>query len=135
MMDQIRDIGVGPWAGKLPRREWTEHRDRYWEEQMRGGVKGLEPPADIQQRMVDAFQRVIEQHNGKNVLMVSHVDPICFLCQHYLNEPLEPLISYHLGVNKAAVFEIKPYEPVSVTKLFEPYEYGTVYPRAQLEQD
>ena len=127
----IRDIGVDPWAGKLLRTDWTDNRQKYWEMQMSGEVEGLEHPEEIQKRVVRAFERIVEEQRGKNILLVSHGDPICFLLQHFLHEPLESLVNYHMGVNKAAVFQIKLEPEVAVTKLFEPREYGTVYPRAK----
>jgi len=130
----IRDIGVDPWAGNLLRTEWTDNRQKYWEMQMSGEVPGLEHPEEIQKRVVRAFNRIIEEHRDENILLVSHGDPICFLLQHLLHEPLEPLVNYHMGVNKAAVFQVQLEPEVAVRKLFEPREYGTVYPRSKREE-
>ncbi len=126
---EIRDIGVDPWQNKLLRTEWSDNRESYWKKQLSQAEKGLEHPQDIQERMVKTFLHYAEENNGKNILLVSHGDPICFLLQHYLHEQLEPLINYHMGVNKAALFEIELQPEIAVRKLYEPREYGTVYPQ------
>lgn len=127
----IRDIGVDPWQGQLPRKAWTDNRDEFWQMQTEQRLEGLEHPDQIRQRMVTAFEKHAAEHPDKTILFVSHGDPICFLLQHYRQEKLEPLIHYHLGVNKADIFQVD-LEPVTkVAKLFEPLEYGTVYPRPE----
>jgi broad specificity phosphatase PhoE len=125
----LRDIGVGPWEGRLMRDEWTEKRQVYWQRQLECAEDGLEHPEEMQQRALEVFHRHAEANPGANILYVSHGDIISFILQHFAGEPLEPLVHYHRGVNKASLFNVEVGPPHRVTKLFEPSEYGTVYPR------
>ena len=126
----IRDIGVFPWQGKLPREEWTKNRRKYFEMQMKQEINGLEHPKKIQKRMVKSFNEYTEKYPNKNLLFVSHGDPICYLFQYFNGEELEPLVFYHMGVNKAALFEVHMNNSTPlVKKLYEPEECGTHYPK------
>ena len=129
--EELRDIGVRPWEGKVLREEWTANRGKHWQQQLNQSVKDLEHPQAMQDRALRAFSKHIEQHPSANILFVSHGDIICFLLQHFANEPLEPLVDYHRGVNKASVFGIDTGPPAVITKLYEPSEYGSVYPRGR----
>lgn len=126
---ELRDIGVNPWQGNVAREDWTENREKYWEQQVQQTYDGLERPDGMQARAVGAFERHTSEHPDANMLFVSHGDIICFLLQHFTGEPLEPLVHYARGVNKCSVFNVDPGPPAKVGKLFEPIEYGTVYPR------
>ena len=111
--------------------------DGFWLSQLgvrqAGALPGLEHPEKTQRRVVECIERAIQRYPGRNLLFVTHGDPMCFLFEYLRGESLEPLVSYPLGVNKATVFMacfepgIEPDE--AVRKLFEPGEYSTVYPR------
>ena len=125
----LRDIGVGPWEGRVSRDEWSEKRHEFWRRQLEGAEDGLEHPEEMQQRALEVFHRHDGADPDANILFVSHGDIISFILQHFADEPLEPLVHYHRGVNKASLFQVEIGPPHRIDKLFEPSEYGTVYPR------
>ena len=130
---RLEDIGVGPWQGVVTRKDWTDHRQRYWDLQLAaGGNNGLEHPRQTQERIVTAFMEHVANFRDESVLLVSHGDVLCFLLQHLAGEELEPLVTYKRGVNKASLFAIRPDGQPKIEKIFEPEEYGTVYPHHQL---
>lgn len=129
--EELRDIGVTPWEGEVLREDWTANRERHWQQQLDQSIEDLEHPKAMQERALRAFRKHVDQHQDANILFVSHGDIICFLLQHFANEPQEPLVNYHRGVNKASVFGIDSGPPAVITKLYEPTEYGTVYPRGR----
>lgn len=125
----LRDIGVGPWEGRVSREEWSGKRHEFWRRQLECAEEGLEHPEEMQQRAVKAFHHHANANPEANILYVSHGDIISFILQHFAGEPLEPLVNYHRGVNKASLFSVEVGPLRRLAKLFEPSEYGTVYPR------
>ena len=129
-----RSYGESDFAGAGPHietnaTEWKEVSEQYWERQIEGALQGLEHPEEMQARAVAAFERHTAAYPDADMLFVSHGDIICFLLQHFAGEQLEPLVHYYRGVNKASLFSVDPGPPAQLGKLFEPIEYGTVYPR------
>lgn len=116
--DQFRDIDLGGWAGKIDWEDWHNRREVYWDKQIRGEA-GMESPAQVQNRVKQAFEKYIQLFPTGNILFVSHGDPITFLFQALEGQMPEPEKRY--GVARASVFEIELKRgAVSIRRVFSP---------------
>lgn len=98
--DDLREIMVGPWEGRLNRElkvEYPELFDTYINQPDQFELEGAETFQRLQNRGVNALQQIAEAHPGQRVLVVSHGALIKAALLHWLNWPLtqmwvEPLI-------------------------------------------
>jgi probable phosphoglycerate mutase len=64
---------------------------------------GGESFRDVEKRVLDGLSRVLEQHAGKTVVVVSHVTPIKVLVAHAVDAPLESLFRMELSTASVSV--------------------------------
>lgn len=98
--DDLREIMVGPWEGRLNRElkvEYPELFDTYINQPDQFELEGAETFQALQNRGVSALQQIANAHPGERVLVVSHGALIKACLLHWLQWPLaqmwaEPLI-------------------------------------------
>jgi broad specificity phosphatase PhoE/ribonuclease HI len=60
------------------------------------GPGGGESFRDVEKRVVDGLQRVLDEHHGRTVVVVSHVTPIKTLVAHAVDAPLDSVFRMEL---------------------------------------
>ena len=73
--DDMKEIGFGDWEGKTPEdilAEDSEALNHFYKDPVHHRPKGAEPLNSFSQRVWGAYQSILEQHQGKHVLVVAH---------------------------------------------------------------
>ncbi len=75
VVDDMKEIGFGDWEGKTPEdilAEDSEALNHFYKDPVLHRPKGAEPLNSFSQRVWGAYQSILEQHQGKHVLVVAH---------------------------------------------------------------
>jgi broad specificity phosphatase PhoE len=105
--DDLRETDFGDWDGCT----LTEIQERWpaaaaaWRRDPHQAPPGGESFADSAQRVDRARNRLLQNHGGQNVLVVSHITPIKILLCRALGVPLGTLYRLYLG--SACINEIQ----------------------------
>ncbi len=73
--DNLKEIGFGDWEGKTPGdilAEDSEALDHFYKDPVNNRPEGAEPLDTFSERVWNAYLSIIEQHQGKHVLIVAH---------------------------------------------------------------
>ena len=73
--DDMKEIGFGDWEGKTPEdilAEDSEALNHFYKDPVHHRPKGAEQLNSFSQRVWGAYQSILEQHQGKHVLVVAH---------------------------------------------------------------
>ena len=74
---RLRDISWGIYQGKPMKEAWAYYKDM--EEKFEKPVPEGESWSEVRQRMIDFIKEVEQNYNQKNILIVSHGDPLWLL--------------------------------------------------------
>ena len=101
---RLVDADFGKYSGVISVQEFEGNRDHYWQLQL-AGEDGMESPAAVLGRMRSALIDHSSAHQDKNILFVSHGDPIALLLEDTWQQPSAPgsAVDYP---KKASIFEI-----------------------------
>ena len=102
--DRVTDADFGEYTGAISVKEFDNHREHYWQLQL-AGQDGMESPQAIADRMYVALTELAERYRDKNILIVSHGDPIAFLLETIQGQALTPAAEVNYP-KKASIFEI-----------------------------
>lgn len=75
--ERLRDINWGVYQGKSVLRAWAYYRNP--KAKFEKAPPEGESWTDCQNRMVEVLREIEERHQGKNVLIISHGDPLWLL--------------------------------------------------------
>jgi len=114
----FREIGFGDWEGLTPaelHEQDPEGQARFWADPLGFTPPNAEPMGAFQQRVVTAWQAMIDRYRGEHLLVVGHGGLIRVVLAHLLELPLR-------GFNRLYV----PYASVSRVRL-EPGTEPTLF--------
>jgi ribonuclease H / adenosylcobalamin/alpha-ribazole phosphatase len=97
--DDLRETDFGEWEGFTlaeVQQRWPE-AVALWRHDPEQPPPGGESFADVQQRVNRACERVLRDHSGQTVLVVSHISPIKILLCRALGVPLGTVYRLYLG--------------------------------------
>jgi broad specificity phosphatase PhoE len=117
--DRLRDLDPGELAGNITFDDWRVNRDKYWEMSL-AQERSMESPVATQRRMREVFDDYFAQYPDKNLLFVSHADPIVFLIEDLTNMPLAP------GKREGGGFRMKRGDIIELI-VGEPYIAKTIF--------
>ena len=104
----IAEIGFGEWEGLPPAQLLAEQPRAYhsfWENPGENTPPGGEPLHLFQERVVAAFEAIIEERQGEHLLVVCHGGVIRMMVSHVLGMP--PANLFRLDVPFASVSRIR----------------------------
>ncbi|MEO3814604.1 bifunctional RNase H/acid phosphatase [Sphaerisporangium sp. B11E5] len=117
--DALREVDFGDWEGhtftEIQRRWPAELED--WLADPAVPPPGGESFSKAAQRVAAAKERLLLDHKGKTILIVSHVTPIKLLLRFALLAPPEALYRIHLDVASLSAVDHYPDGPDLVTKI------------------
>ncbi len=105
--EDLRETDFGEWEGLTI----TEVQNRWpeavvaWQHDPQQAPPGGESFADTACRVNRACGRILREHRGQTVLVVSHITPIKIMLCHALDAPLLTLYRFYLG--SACINEIQ----------------------------
>lgn len=88
----FREVGFGRWEGKSASEllaEDPEGTAAFWRDPINNTPPGAEPLPVFHQRVISAWQSLLERHRGKHLLLVGHAGMMRILLLHALGLPLE----------------------------------------------
>lgn len=106
--DRLMEIGFGTWQGKT--REEISRYDpgllqRFFRDPMNNRPEGAEGLGDFRQRIVTAWNDILNRHAGQHLLLVCHAGVIRMVMSHILDIPLGNL--FHIKVANAGITRIE----------------------------
>lgn len=93
-VDELQEINLGPWEGRLKieiEREYPEDFNAFWQEPDRFALPGAETFGELQQRGIEAINRIVAEHQNSEILIVSHGAMIKSLLCRYAGRQLRHL--------------------------------------------
>jgi len=93
------EMEFGAWDGLTFAEVGERHPDDLaaWLGSLDVAAGGGESFREVEKRVLDALSRVLEQHAGKTVVLVTHVTPIKTIVAHALDAPLESVFRMELS--------------------------------------
>ena len=94
--DNMKEIGFGDWEGKTPEdilAEDSEALKHFYKDPVHHRPKGAEPLNSFSQRVWGAYQSILEQHQGKHVLVVAHAGVARAITANILKMSLDDVYS------------------------------------------
>jgi len=105
---RLIELGFGAWEGRTPD-ELTaadpETLNRFRSNPLMHAPPGAEPLTAFRDRIISAWDSLLERHDGKHVLVVAHAGVIRMIVAHVLNVPLQHL--FRLQVLNAGITRIR----------------------------
>jgi len=105
--DNLKEVGFGSWEGKTPdelKANNAEEFDAFYADPVNARPEGAEPLDEFIQRVVNVYDRVVETHTGKHLLVVAHAGVIRALIANAIDA--SPAGMYRIGVSNAGVSRI-----------------------------
>jgi probable phosphoglycerate mutase len=92
------EMEFGTWDGKTFMDVAEQHKDELdaWLGSLDVAPGGGESFRDVEKRVLDGLQRLLDAHPGKTVVVVSHVTPIKIMVGHAVTAPLESVFRMEL---------------------------------------
>ncbi len=115
-VDDLAELAFGQWDGLTidqVRAGWPELLARWFDDQ-RAAPPGGESLAALDKRVGAALKRLLDEHAGRTVLVVSHVTPIKSIVRHALDAP--PRVLHRMQLAPAS-FTLAQWWPDGVTAL------------------
>ena len=91
VVDDIREINLGPWEGKTQDETAISHPiefKAFWDTPKTFLLQGAETFEELQSRVVRGIRRVFLENEGKNIVVVSHWISIKVALAFYKKQPL-----------------------------------------------
>ncbi len=104
----FRELAFGEWEGKSSKELLAERPaevEAFWRDPLHNTPSGAESLVAFQQRVGGAWQRLLENHRGKHLLLVGHAGMMRIVLLNALSMPLESF--YHFDPRNAAVVRIR----------------------------
>ncbi len=94
--DNMKEIGFGVWEGKTPGdilAQDSEALKHFYKDPVHHRPEGAEPLNSFSQRVWNAYQSILQQHQGKHVLVVAHAGVARAITANILNMSLGDVYS------------------------------------------
>lgn len=105
---RLREIGFGAWEGKTATELLAEDDKllaHFWSDPLHHTPPGAEPLSAFRDRIVAAWNDLLERHAGQHLLIVGHAGQMRMVIRHVLDMPLDRL--FRLQVDNAAITRIQ----------------------------
>ena len=99
------EMEFGTWDGKTFMDVAEQHKEELdaWLGSLDVAPGGGESFRDVEKRVLDGLQRLLDAHPGKTVVVVSHVTPIKILVGHAVTAPLDSVFRMELSPASVSV--------------------------------
>ena len=108
-LDQgFREVAFGSWEGRSSKELMEsdpEGTAAFWRDPVNNTPEGAEPLIAFRERVVGAWNRLLERHAGERVLLVGHAGMMRILLLNALEMPIEGF--YHIDPRNAAMVRIR----------------------------
>jgi probable phosphoglycerate mutase len=121
------EMEFGAWDGLTFAEVAEQHQGdlEAWMGSVEHAPPGGETFRDVEKRVLEGLDRLLEAHRGKVVVVVSHVTPIKTLVAHTVNAPLEAV--FRMELSPASVTVLAFYEPTDDREAKGPHTSMRMY--------
>jgi len=94
--DNVKEIGFGDWEGKTPDEilaEDSEALNHFYQDPVKNRPKGAEPLDSFSARVWLVYQKILEDHRDKHVLIVAHAGVARAITANILQMSLDDVYS------------------------------------------
>lgn len=105
---RLMEIGFGSWEGRTAEelmRDDPETLNHFWSDPLNHRPEGAEALGDFRDRVVSAWQEILEAQAGRHILIVGHAGMMRMIIRHVLEMPLENL--FRIQVPNAGITRIQ----------------------------
>ncbi|ADJ28597.1 alpha-ribazole phosphatase [Nitrosococcus watsonii] len=107
--ERLQEISFGAWEGSTAaevREREPEAFRRFYEDPVRHTPPGAESFLDFRDRVIAAWEELLNRHGGEHVLVVAHAGTMRMLIRQVLEMPLETVFRIHVpnaGISRIQV--------------------------------
>ena len=94
--DNVKEIGFGDWEGKTPEEilaQDSEALSHFYQDPVNNRPDGAEPLGSFSERVWQAYNKIIEEHQDKHVLIVAHAGVARAITANILKMSLDDVYS------------------------------------------
>lgn len=105
--ERLMEIGFGEWEGRTAAELMEQESDvllRFWSDPLNNTPPGAETLMEFRDRIIAAWNDILQQHAGKHVLVVGHAGQMRMVIRHVLDMPLDKM--FRIQVPNAAISRI-----------------------------
>ena len=105
---RLTEIEMGNFSGMQYEKMFAKYGNvflKFYRDNNMIGENGVETFSDVKKRVLDIVEHCSKEHDGENVLLVTHMDPIKAMISTIL--PLKPESLYELIIRNASLTIIK----------------------------
>jgi broad specificity phosphatase PhoE len=111
--DYFIELDFGEWTGK----SFSElDKDQRWHKfntfRSETGIPGGESMIEAQQRLIKGIELLERQYPDKNIIIVSHGDPIKLILCYYLGIPIDFIFRFMVDHCAFSILELSEYGPL-----------------------
>ncbi len=106
--ERLKEIGFGEWEGRTAQELMEEDPDvlmRFWSDPLNNTPPGAETLTEFQNRIVAAWDSLLEEYAGRHILVVGHAGQIRMVIRHVLDMPLDRM--FRIQVANAGITRIR----------------------------
>lgn len=94
--DNVKEIGFGDWEGKTPEEilaQDSQALNHFYQDPVNNRPEGAEPLDTFSERVWTAYKKILEDHQGKHVLVVAHAGVARAITANILKMSLDDVYS------------------------------------------
>ena len=94
--DRVKEIGFGSWEGKTPEEILAEDSDalnHFYRDPVNNRPDGAEPLDSFSERVWQAYQAILNEHEGRHILIVAHAGVARAITANILRMSLDDVYS------------------------------------------
>ena len=92
--DALREINLGIWEGRNQQEveaSYPEQLDHFWNDPNEFRVREGESFKDVSERVVGQLNEIIDEHQGKSILIVTHTVAVKLIMAHFEKRSMKDL--------------------------------------------
>ena len=110
VVPEFKEVSFGLWEGKtadeLLRAE-PENIKRYWNDPIQETPPQGENLLSFEKRILSAWKKILNDHKGNHILLISHAGVMRIILCHILGMPLTELFKLDIGLAKASRIQVE----------------------------
>ena len=117
---RLMEIGFGEWEGRSAEELMAEDQPRlvrFWSDPLNNTPPGAETLHEFEQRVIAAWDELLQQHAGEHLLVVGHAGMIRMIVRHVLAMPLENMFRLRVELAGFTRIEVETYEGQQLPRL------------------
>ena len=98
--ERLKEIGFGAWEGRTAdelQRDDPGAFARFFDDPIAHRPAGAEALPEFRDRIIAAWDDVLQHHAGKHILLIGHAGVIRMIIRHVLDMPLARMFRIHVG--------------------------------------